>query len=41
MHYDTFPKIKADPEDFSMAVAEADLLGTEIVILAPGQTLEF
>lgn len=41
MHYDTFPKIKANPEDFSMAVAEADLLGAEIVILAPGQTLEF
>ncbi|EHL64147.1 metal-dependent hydrolase [Cloacibacillus evryensis] len=41
MHYDTFPKIQADPEAFAMAVAEADLLGTEIVILSPGQTLEF
>ena len=41
MHYDTFPKIQADPEAFAMAVAEAALLGTEIVILSPGQTLEF
>ncbi|MDO5115378.1 MAG: metal-dependent hydrolase [Synergistaceae bacterium] len=41
MHYNTFPKIAAAPEDFAMAVSQANLLGTEIVILNPGENLEF
>lgn len=41
MHYNTFPKIKADPEDFVTAVSDASLLSTEIIVLQPGETLEY
>lgn len=41
MHYNTFPPIKADPEDFVKAVSGANFLGTEVVVLQPGETLEF
>ena len=41
MHYDTFPKIKCNPEKFAEEVSARSLLGTEIVILAPGQSLEY
>lgn len=40
MHYNTFPKIQCEPEKFAMAVSQRSLLGTEIVILKPGQSLE-
>ncbi|MBR4401361.1 MAG: metal-dependent hydrolase [Synergistes sp.] len=40
MHYDTFPVIKADPYEFASAVKEARLYGTEVVVLAYGDTLE-
>lgn len=40
MHYDTFPVIKADPKIFEMQ-AKQNAPGTEIVILNPGETLDF
>ncbi|MFH1145270.1 MAG: metal-dependent hydrolase [Candidatus Eisenbacteria bacterium] len=36
MHYDTFPAIAADPRDFAARVR-----GTEVVILAPGESVSF
>lgn len=41
MHYNTFPNIRTDPQDFAAAVKEAGLLGTEVVVLGYGETLEF
>ena len=41
MHYNTFPKIQADPEDFVNYVSNDSMKSTEIVVLAPGETLEF
>lgn len=37
IHYDTFPPIKADPDDFAKKVAGA----SEVVIMKPGDKLEF
>ncbi len=39
MHYNTFPVIKQNPEDFKKAVDEAGL-ETEVVILNPGKSFE-
>jgi len=36
MHYDTFPVVSADPQQFV-----AQVQGAEVVVLAPGETLEF
>lgn len=38
MHYDTFPKIKADPQEFAAKVGEKL---TEAKVLKPGEELEF
>ena len=40
MHYDTFPIIKADPQDFRQRI-EKSILKTVPVILKPGQEFEF
>lgn len=40
MHYNTFPVIKADPEDLRRYVRERGL-DTEVVILKPGEKYEF
>ncbi|MET1101212.1 MAG: metal-dependent hydrolase [Pyrodictiaceae archaeon] len=40
MHYNTFPPIKADPEEFKRLVEEKKL-GTRVVILKPGEKYEF
>jgi len=37
MHYDTFPPIKTDPEEFK---AELEAIGKECIILKPGQKVE-
>ncbi len=39
MHYNTFPLIEKDPEDFKKAV-EARGLNVEVVILRPGESFE-
>ncbi len=39
MHYNTFPLIEKDPEDFKRAV-EAKGLDVEVVILKPGESFE-
>jgi L-ascorbate metabolism protein UlaG (beta-lactamase superfamily) len=38
-HYNTFPPIRQDPEQFRAAVAKR-APGTEVVVLAPGETYE-
>jgi L-ascorbate metabolism protein UlaG (beta-lactamase superfamily) len=38
-HFNTFPPIRQDPEDFRAAVAKR-APGTEVVVLAPGETYE-
>ena len=38
MHYNTFPKIKADPEEFAKLVGE---MFTEVKILEPGEEYQF
>ncbi len=38
MHYNTFPPIKADPEEFKKLVEEAGT-GTRVVVLKPGERL--
>ncbi len=40
MHYNTFPLIEKDPNDFKKAV-EAKGLDTKVVILNPGETFEY
>lgn len=40
MHYDTFPAIKANPEDFERAVKKYSP-STRVVILNPGESYEF
>lgn len=40
MHYNTFPALKTDPKVFEMQAKE-NAPGTEIIILKPGETLEF
>ena len=40
MHYDTFPVIAADPNEFKRLVEEKGL-GTKVVILKPGEKYEF
>ncbi len=40
MHYNTFPVIEKNPEDFKKAVEERGL-NTEIVILKPGESYNF
>ncbi len=37
MHYNTFPPIKADPEEFK---AEIETIGKECVILKPGESID-
>jgi L-ascorbate metabolism protein UlaG (beta-lactamase superfamily) len=39
MHYNTFPVIEQDPEDFKKAVEEAGL-DTKVVVLNPGESFE-
>ncbi|MBC7115230.1 MAG: metal-dependent hydrolase, partial [Archaeoglobi archaeon] len=39
MHYNTFPVIQQNPEDFRRAVEERGL-ETEVVILKPGESFE-
>ncbi len=39
MHYNTFPPIKADPEEFKRKVEEKT--STKVVVLKPGETLEY
>ncbi len=39
MHYNTFPLIETNPEDFKKAV-EAKGLGVEVIILKPGESYE-
>jgi L-ascorbate metabolism protein UlaG (beta-lactamase superfamily) len=39
MHYNTFPVIKVNPENFRKAVEERDL-DTEVIILSPGEHFE-
>jgi L-ascorbate metabolism protein UlaG (beta-lactamase superfamily) len=38
MHYNTFPRIEADPEEFAGLVGE---MFTAVKILAPGEEYEF
>ncbi|HAN95715.1 MAG: metal-dependent hydrolase [Limnochordia bacterium] len=38
MHYNTFPAIKQDPQEFKKSVDELDLC--QVAVLAPGQSLE-
>jgi L-ascorbate metabolism protein UlaG (beta-lactamase superfamily) len=38
-HYNTFPPIRQDPEDFRSSVAER-APGSEVVILNPGDTFD-
>ncbi|HZX47228.1 MAG TPA: metal-dependent hydrolase, partial [Clostridia bacterium] len=38
MHYNTFPVIKQDPEEFKKAVEEKGIC--KVKVLNPGQTLE-
>jgi L-ascorbate metabolism protein UlaG (beta-lactamase superfamily) len=38
MHYNTFPKIKADPKEFAKLVGE---MFTEVKILEPGEEYQF
>jgi L-ascorbate metabolism protein UlaG (beta-lactamase superfamily) len=38
MHYNTFPRIEADPEEFAGLVGE---MFTEVKILSPGDEYEF
>lgn len=40
MHYNTFPVIEADPQEFARLVAEKGL-GTKVVVLKPGESYEF
>ena len=40
MHYNTFPLIQADPQEFKRKV-EARVPDTKVVILDPGQSLDF
>ncbi|ALL01667.1 Zn-dependent hydrolase [Pyrodictium delaneyi] len=40
MHYNTFPVIEADPQEFARLVAEKGL-DTKVVILKPGEVYEF
>lgn len=40
MHYNTFPAIKADPAVFELHVKET-AQGTDVVIMQPGETLDF
>jgi len=40
MHYNTFPLIEKDPEDFRKAV-KAKGLDVEVVILKPGESYEY
>ncbi|AGK60638.1 putative Zn-dependent hydrolases of the beta-lactamase fold protein [Archaeoglobus sulfaticallidus PM70-1] len=40
MHYNTFPVIEKNPEDFKKSVAESGL-DTEVVILKPGEEFTF
>jgi L-ascorbate metabolism protein UlaG (beta-lactamase superfamily) len=39
MHYDTFPVIKADPEDFRSKVSEA-MKDVKVEIMKPGESIE-
>lgn len=40
MHYNTFPMIRADPEEFRRLVEQKGL-GTKVVVLRPGEKYEF
>jgi L-ascorbate metabolism protein UlaG (beta-lactamase superfamily) len=40
MHYNTFPLIEKDPEDFKNAVEERGL-NVQVTILRPGESFEF
>ncbi|HIQ23873.1 MAG TPA: metal-dependent hydrolase [Pyrodictium delaneyi] len=40
MHYNTFPVIEADPQEFARLVAEKGL-DTKVVVLKPGESYEF
>lgn len=39
MHYNTFPVIKQDPEEFKKTV-ESKMAGVEVVVLKPGETFK-
>ena len=41
MHYNTFPKIKTDPQDFVNAISSNSLMSTEIIVMQPGETIEY
>ena len=43
MHYAVNPKadLYVDPAEFAMAVEERDIMGTDVVILNPGEEIEF
>lgn len=41
MHYNTFPKIQANPEEFVNDVSSSSMMSTEIIVMKPGEVLEY